>query len=475
MAHILVSQLARMGDLTQSLYLLKDLKQAEGHTVSVLVDRRLKEFLFELAPWVDTVYCLDMEQYLRGFRKQVPWLDLWRGLARELQPLQTASFDRVINLNFGRLPSEVIAAFRGESPVDGFFPGSPGHAGDPWVTLVSGLVQSNRRWNKFHLVDVFRFYASRKIPPEKLGVKRFKSLDTGSVLGIQVATRSPKRTWAAASFRQVIDRLLSAPGPEILLLGEEQEQDTAHHVLQGISSNRVKNLVGKTSLKELIAVLGSCDCLLSADTGTLHLASWIGVPSVSIYFGPANVSETGPYGPGHTVVQVERPCAPCREDTPCPEGKTCGQSVTPEMVVSLLKGEPVSNLPGIQIYRSAYGEGWLQYQPTWKRELTPEELVGYLYRGSVGGFLGCLPEKTPSMFPTLAFLHTHYRLDDLCLLPENDIFPMPFPKGMAPEDKNRLLTIFQQGWKQLKEMVYESHRKESIRIEGETTGNCRAC
>ncbi|HSI65554.1 MAG TPA: glycosyltransferase family 9 protein, partial [Candidatus Saccharimonadia bacterium] len=91
------------------------------------------------------------------------------------------------------------------------------------------------------------------------------------------------------------------------------------------------NLVGKTSLSELIARLRTCRVLLTNDTGTMHLAASLGVPTVSI-FGSTEPVLTGPLGAHHRVVRHHVPCSPCfrRE---CPFGHyDCMKKVTPEQV-----------------------------------------------------------------------------------------------------------------------------------------------
>lgn len=79
-----------------------------------------------------------------------------------------------------------------------------------------------------------------------------------------------------------------------------------------------QNRVGKTSLSELIAELRSCELLLTNDTGTMHLAASLGVPTVSI-FGSTEPSLTGPIGNRNLVLRHHAPCSPCFKRE-CPLG-----------------------------------------------------------------------------------------------------------------------------------------------------------
>ena len=68
--------------------------------------------------------------------------------------------------------------------------------------------------------------------------------------------------------------------------------------------------MGKTSLTELIAQLQRCRLLLTNDTGTMHLAAALGVPTVSIFASTEPVL-TGPLGAHHRVVRHHVACSPC--------------------------------------------------------------------------------------------------------------------------------------------------------------------
>ncbi len=94
-----------------------------------------------------------------------------------------------------------------------------------------------------------------------------------------------------------------------------------------------QNLIGKTSLAELIQVLRSCRLLLTNDTGTMHLAAALGVPTVSV-FASTEPLLTGPLGAGHHIVRHHVPCSPCFKRE-CPFGHyQCMTGMSPERVVA---------------------------------------------------------------------------------------------------------------------------------------------
>ena len=92
------------------------------------------------------------------------------------------------------------------------------------------------------------------------------------------------------------------------------------------------NRIGQTSLDELIAELRTCRLLLTNDTGTMHLAALLGLPTVSI-FGSTEPRMTGPLGAGHIVLRHHVECSPCflRE---CPIDFRCMKAVSVEEVTA---------------------------------------------------------------------------------------------------------------------------------------------
>ncbi|MEW6441363.1 MAG: glycosyltransferase family 9 protein [bacterium] len=471
MERILVIQLARMGDLAQSLFLCRDLHE-EGHAVSLLVDARCAGICAQLAPWLERVFTLDMERYLRGFRDGgASWVSLWESLARELgEPLQTR-FDRAINLNFGRLPASVAALFRRASRLEGFGPGEGAACGAPWLAAFSRVIRTNRRWNRFHLTDMFRRHAQpngRCSRPETRAASPGR-LASGGLVGLQPGTRSAKRTWPPEAFAEVARGLLEDHDARVVVLGDAGERAGAEAIRERSGGGAsVEVLAGKTSLADLVRVLRECDLLISGDTGTLHLAAWLGVPSLAIYFGPAWLFETGPYGAGHTVVQAEPPCAPCRETEPC-SSPACGPSVRADAVRRLLRAEPFPEGAGVRAYRSEWIEGWMHFRPVSRSAPSREEILAYLHWGALGEWVG-MPSRFPSMELALRTLLSAYRLEGREQMPGGAARERAVPAGTPQEERERLETALQKGCRRLGEMLDGDAAQEPVRFERTAAG-----
>jgi heptosyltransferase-2 len=144
------------------------------------------------------------------------------------------------------------------------------------------------------------------------------------------------KRWPAESFAALVDGL-SDDGVQSVMVGATADRAAAESVLNAVSpSTRASlppvDLVGRTSLAVLAAVLAECRALVTNDSGAMHVAAAAGIP-VTAVFGPTNEHETRPLGAMHTVVASDAWCRPCmlRE---CPLDHQCMRSVDVPTVLS---------------------------------------------------------------------------------------------------------------------------------------------
>jgi heptosyltransferase-2 len=146
----------------------------------------------------------------------------------------------------------------------------------------------------------------------------------GSVVGISpgAAYGSAKR-WPSERFAEVAREF--AP---VLLFGSTAEAELCESIARSVPGAR--NLAGKTTLREFIDLAAACRLFLTNDSGAMHIASALGVPTVTV-FGATDETTTGPTGPLARIVREHVECAPCllRE---CPIDHRCMNRVTPERV-----------------------------------------------------------------------------------------------------------------------------------------------
>jgi heptosyltransferase-2 len=136
--------------------------------------------------------------------------------------------------------------------------------------------------------------------------------------------------WPAERFAQVADKLSHDLGARALLLGDGKERQLVEKIIKA-SSSQPLDLVGKISLKELVAVIERLDLLIANDGGPLHMAVALGVKTVSI-FGPVDELVYGPYPASakHIVIKNDLNCRPCYRDfrfKGCDNNRLCLEGV----------------------------------------------------------------------------------------------------------------------------------------------------
>ncbi len=153
------------------------------------------------------------------------------------------------------------------------------------------------------------------------------------VVGVVPGTRWETKRWAPQRFAQTIDCLADQRGARCILLGSPEERELCAEVADGCQA-AVTNLAGRTGLRQMAAVIASCDAVLCHDSAPMHLAVALGKPVVCLV-GPTNPSRTGPYGRADDVCRVELDCSPCylRRLRQCPHDHRCMRELAVEDVV----------------------------------------------------------------------------------------------------------------------------------------------
>lgn len=151
------------------------------------------------------------------------------------------------------------------------------------------------------------------------------------LIGLHPAAREQARRWPLERFAAAGAQLHNKYGGTVIILGEQEEQATGEQLAQQIDAPSL-NLVGKTSLVTLGAVIDRLAVLITNDTGPAHIAYALAAPTVTI-FGAGNPATNGPLQPGpFRVLAHPVPCRPCGCSI-CPIDSPCLEGVTIEQVV----------------------------------------------------------------------------------------------------------------------------------------------
>lgn len=167
------------------------------------------------------------------------------------------------------------------------------------------------------------------------------------------AEYGPAKRWLPDRFAEVIRVVSAQRYVRWIIVGTAKDKPTADEIVSMAGAGpKMENLAGRTSLGELIAHLKTLRVLLTNDTGTMHLAAMLGIPTVAL-FGSTEPDLTSPLGSFHTIIRHKVDCSPCflREcpiDFPCMK-KITAQEVA-EAVLRTLEEKPdvsgLENPPG---------------------------------------------------------------------------------------------------------------------------------
>jgi len=339
----LIIKPSSMGDVVQALPVLTALKEAHPSAhVSWLVGKPFAGIL-DGHPRLDEVIVFDRRRFARfTFSVTVAgeFLAFMKGLRQR-------RFTAVIDLQ-GLFRSGLLALATGAparvgfrdarelAPLfyteDVFVPRRTVHAVDRYLTAARRLGLAEAKARDHLPVSAAARAAIR-------GRLAEAGLEPGEpFVAVGPHARWATKQWPAERFAAVLDRLHRREGVRAVLVGSGDAAEAARTIARGLTQPPI-DLVNRTTLKELAAVLAEARVMLTNDSGPMHVAAAVGTPVVAI-FGPTSPARTGPYGPGHRILAGRAACSPCyRRQCLYDRGNAamlCLTNITPEAVYDQL-------------------------------------------------------------------------------------------------------------------------------------------
>lgn len=196
---------------------------------------------------------------------------------------------------------------------------------------VAELLGFERRTKDFsiYLTDADREHAA--ILLRECGVAK----DSGYAVLVPV-TRWETKCWPAGRYGALAKQLRDRHGLTSVLVGGPSDI-TAAQIAIGASEGSAHNLCGRTSLRELAALIERASVVITADSTPMHMAVAQNRPLVAL-FGPTNPRRTGPYGRLDDVLRIDLDCSPCylKKLHQCPHQHACMQRLDVEKVMEVV-------------------------------------------------------------------------------------------------------------------------------------------
>ena len=319
---ILIIKPSSLGDIVHGLPVLAALRRAlpDAHIAWMVANSFAP--LLEDHPLLDQLIRFDRSRYGRMWRSPRAFVDFWRFVDR----IRRERFDLVIDLQ-GLIRSGLLSYFSWASKRVGFADAREGawlfytlrvktppdveHAVDKNLALVNALELSVAT-PEFPLAIKPAEHAAARELLAGVGI-----LADAPFVAIIPGARWTSKQWQPDKIGALIDRIHTNGLPRCVLLGAPDERDLAERVLTACRT-KVADLVGRSTLRELVAVIDLADRVICHDSGPMHIAAALDKPMVAL-FGPTNPKRTGPYSNQARVVTHPVDCAPCYRRE-CPYG-----------------------------------------------------------------------------------------------------------------------------------------------------------
>ena len=339
MQNILVCQTGGwIGDMVLLTPALRALKRAYPESNLTLLLRPLVANLMEPHPYVDT--CI-VDTKNRG---------RYRSLTELMRRIRRAAFDVAVVLHptsfrnallpfLARVPMRVGTNVNGRGMLL-----TVSRKDDTSVHEVYRYLRVLQLLDIDTSLDSLEFWhtdTERRIIQDLLDAENISS--TNRLIALNLGTTWRTKRWDIANFAAVIEQIARlAPDVRIVLTGSSNELALVDALPTSLP---IINLVGKTSILQLGALLERCEVCLTCDSGPMHIAAAVGTPTVAL-FGPTDPVRHKPYGTGHTVIEEHIECRSCYK-------RTCYRQDAPYLCMTKIDTAEVVKALATQLHQRA--------------------------------------------------------------------------------------------------------------------------
>jgi ADP-heptose:LPS heptosyltransferase len=355
-----------MGSIIQATPLIRAVKEHFPHARIIFVTGRSCRELLERLEHIDTILTVD--------DRNIALVGL--SSLRTIASLLRARVDLFIDLEVYSAYASVIALLSCARNRVGFYRESVWHKNG----IYSHLIYFNTRNSVRHVyLQLGRTVGCMPAECDRLGrilvepgdrqeleAKLHDRLDPAGyvVVNPNASDLMIERRWPVERFAELVDRLVEIPGPVVVLVGSRAERSHVERLYQMITRpERVVNLAGELSLGALFALLEKARCVITNDTGPMHMAWALGAPTVCL-FGPVDPNQYGWAGRGVELIYKRIYCSPCVhevDEPPCHGNNVCMQRIEVQdvfLAVERVLNEPPGDRivsPGSEFFTDGFG------------------------------------------------------------------------------------------------------------------------
>jgi heptosyltransferase II len=328
---ILVRGVNWLGDAVMSLPAVEAIRVSfPEYSISMLTYEKL-EGLYEMLPAVDNIITIpDRKGGKKALYREFQLAKELRKEMFEMSFILPNSFHSAIIPYFARIPVRIgygksarAALLTHAYPVSGDYKKEI-HQSRYYLEMVKNFVKRNlaTKMPALSVPDALRAEMVETLIKMGVKSKNIIGISTGAEYG------SAKR-WPSANWYSLVSLILQETNCAVVVTGTGADTENALFLKDGY--DRIIDMTGKTSLRQLLALLSLCRVFVSNDSGAMHAASALGVPVIGI-FGSTSPKATSPSSGKYKVLYKGLACSPCFKRE-CPLGHyDCLTGITPEEV-----------------------------------------------------------------------------------------------------------------------------------------------
>ena len=131
----------------------------------------------------------------------------------------------------------------------------------------------------------------------------------GPLVAIHPGSPVVLKRWRPERYAKLADWLVAQKRAKIIFVGVDAEMPIIAEI-QALMREKSFNIAGKTSLTQLASILQLCQLFIGNDSGPMHLAAAVGIPTIGLY-GPGDPGRFGPVGAQCQTLRQKPDCPPC--------------------------------------------------------------------------------------------------------------------------------------------------------------------
>lgn len=337
---ILVIKLGATGDLILAVPTLRMLRtRFPGAWISVMVDRKLAPLISD-CPYINEIIPVN-----RNKISQLPYF------FQTVKKIRRENFDISVDLQNTKW-THALAYLGGVGERYGFARGFSGrllnHPDHGFASADAPVKHQFRILSKLGVRELDEDLELWQDPEaqERIETLLGHSFDDKKIVGLVVGS-SPRwvtKRWPASYFKELAERLMKTLNCRVVLIGSAEDADWAPEDIFE-KSDSILNLVGKTSLRDLVPLMKRLDLVVTGDTAPLHIAAAAQTKIIAL-FGPTDPKRHMPPSEGATIFSRRLACQPCYSgECKNAEVMACMKQISVEDVFQAAKRQLAARTP----------------------------------------------------------------------------------------------------------------------------------